>query len=91
MTTSYQDYLNQIDELKKKAEESRKLEIAGAIVEIKKLMAKFDLQAEDLGFKRRKGAARAKAEAKFRDPATGKTWSGRGRKPGWLGRAEKIA
>lgn len=28
--------------------------------------------------------ARKKAERKYRDPATGETWSGRGRTPAWI-------
>lgn len=30
------------------------------------------------------GKARAKAPAKYRDPDTGKEWSGRGRRPAWI-------
>jgi len=84
--SSYQDYLNQIEDLKHKAENARKQELAAAVAEIKQIMAKFGISAEDLGFnvRRRKVAARAAGAAVYRDPASGKTWSGRGRRPGWV-------
>jgi DNA-binding protein H-NS len=89
--SSYQDYLNQIEELKRKAEDARKQELASAISEIKKMMAQFGITGEDLGFtSKRKGKARASAAAAYRDPVSGKTWSGRGRRPGWVADLEKA-
>ena len=90
--SSYQDIQNQIEALKVKAEEARKAEIAGGIAQIKEIMAKFGLTAEDLGLKGGKKAIRARvaAAAMYRDPASGKTWSGRGRKPNWFEGAEKL-
>ena len=38
--------------------------------------------------RRRRGDAGAKVPAKFRDPDTGETWSGRGRPPRWLAAKE---
>lgn len=83
---SYQEILSQIEDLKTKAEEARKQEIAGAITEIKRLMAQFGVTPEDLGISGRggKGKARTAGAAKYRDPASGKTWSGRGRRPRWV-------
>jgi DNA-binding protein H-NS len=37
-----------------------------------------------IGTKRRRQRRRGAAPVKYRDPETGKTWSGRGRKPVWL-------
>jgi DNA-binding protein H-NS len=37
----------------------------------------------------RKGAPAASPAAKYRNPETGETWSGRGRVPRWLRRAEE--
>ncbi len=85
---SYQEILNQIEELKQKANEARKAELAGAITEIKRLMAEFGITVEDLGGKAGKTKARA-GSAKYRDPASGKTWSGRGRRPAWVLDLEK--
>jgi DNA-binding protein H-NS len=63
---------------------------AGAIAQIKSLMAEHGLTLADLGGKApastpvkaaRKGG---KVPPKYRDPATGTTWSGRGLQPNWL-------
>lgn len=82
--SSYQDILSQIEDLKRKAEDVRKQEMAGAVAEIKRMMAQFGITVEDLGGARAsKSRGRAGGAAKYRDPASGKTWSGRGRRPAW--------
>ncbi len=85
---SYQEILTQIEELKQQAQDARKQELAGAISEIKRLMAEFGITLEDLGDKPGRGKPRGAANAKYRDPESGKTWSGRGRRPGWLAQVE---
>jgi DNA-binding protein H-NS len=64
---------------------------AAAIAQIKSIMNEFGLSAADLGSTGGRGrapksadAAPSKVAAKYRDPASGKTWSGRGLKPRWL-------
>lgn len=84
--SSYQEILNQIEALKQQAESVRKQEMAGAISQIREIMAKYGITPADLGMTGR-GAGRAKAAAsvaKYRDPVSGKTWSGRGRRPSWV-------
>ncbi len=84
---SYQEIVNQIESLKQQAEEARKQEMAGAIAEIKRIMAQFGISPADLGFSGRAGKAKGKGisvAAKYRDPVSGKTWSGRGRRPAWV-------
>ncbi len=85
---SYQEILSQIEELKLKAKEARKQEMSATISEIKRMMAEYGITLEDLGGKSGKGRARG-GNAKYRDPASGKTWSGRGRRPGWVVDLEK--
>ena len=86
--SSYQEILSQIEDLKRKAEDVRQQEMAGAIAEIKRLMAQFGVTSEDLGLTGRAGAVKGKIRgtvaAKYRDPISGKTWTGRGRRPGWV-------
>lgn len=86
--SSYQEILSQIEDLKRKAEGVRQQEMAGAIAEIKRLMAQFGITGEDLGLSSRGSAGKAKSRgivaAKYRDPISGKTWTGRGRRPGWV-------
>jgi DNA-binding protein H-NS len=90
MAKSYQDYQKEIAELQKKAEEARRAELTGAIAQIKSLMAQFNLSIKDLKLKDGKvSRAPGKAvAAKYRDPATGETWSGRGRSPTWVIKAK---
>jgi DNA-binding protein H-NS len=60
---------------------------AGAIAQIKSLMAEHGLTATDLSPAKGKkpGAPRgAKVAAKYRNKATGDSWSGRGLQPRWL-------
>lgn len=85
MSMSYQDYQKQIAELQAKAEEARRAEVAGAKAKIQSLMKEFGLTVADLGGKSKvPTAARKPVEIKYRDQATGDTWTGRGRAPKWL-------
>ncbi|RQM53618.1 H-NS histone family protein [Burkholderia vietnamiensis] len=46
----------------------------------------FDLSVLDLQERvQKRNSKRMSTVPKYRDPATGKTWSGRGRQPAWLG------
>jgi DNA-binding protein H-NS len=60
-------------------------ERGAAIAQIKTLMAEHGLTAADLNSR---GASKArsgkKVAAKYRNKATGETWSGRGLQPRWL-------
>jgi DNA-binding protein H-NS len=84
--SSYQEILSQIEDLKRKAEDARRQEMAGAIAEIKQLMGQFGISVEDLGLAGRVGKIkiRGTVAAKYRDPVSGKTWTGRGRRPTWV-------
>lgn len=90
----------QIAELKKKADGLRQAEAKSAIAQARELIQRFGLTAEDLGLSGRgskrvaKAASKAKAPGapKYRDPATGKTWTGHGKPPGWIaGVADRSA
>ena len=63
-----------------------------AIAQIKTLMAEYGLSLVDIGSKSATAPAfpkkaPSKVAAKYRNPATGDTWSGRGLKPKWLSAA----
>jgi len=48
-------------------------------------MAEYGVTAEDLGFMEAPTSRpRPPVQPKYRDPATGQTWSGRGRAPAWI-------
>jgi DNA-binding protein H-NS len=83
---TYQEYQDQIAKLQVLAEEARQDEIADAKKRIRDLMEANGLTATDLqeqASRTTKKKARDVA-AKFRDPQSGQTWSGRGRTPRWL-------
>jgi DNA-binding protein H-NS len=86
---SYKQLTAQLEKLHKEVAVAREKEIAQAIAEIKQKVAEYDLTAEELGFTTprkpgRKAASASTSVAKYRNPKTGETWSGRGRSPGWL-------
>jgi DNA-binding protein H-NS len=56
-----------------------------AIAQIKTLMAEYGLSAADLSARAaKKTRTGTKVAAKFRNKATGESWSGRGLQPRWL-------
>lgn len=78
---SYLELLAQRDQLNAaiKTEEARQR--AAALDTINTLIAEHKFVAADLFPTKRKTV---KVAPKYRDPATGKTWSGRGRAPTWF-------
>jgi len=94
---TYSTIKAEIAKLEKQAAALRKTEVASVVAKVKEAIATYALTATDLGFGR--GAAEAthtsKARggnktgttigvAKYRDPKTGKTWTGRGKPPAWI-------
>ena len=96
--TSYQELLaqkaaleKQQAELEKQLSEARRAERAGVISQIKSLMAEHGLSLADLSGKtagpkapKTSAAAGRKVAPKYRNPATGETWTGRGLQPNWV-------
>ena len=85
----------QINQLIKQREALLKGEAKEAAKKVRALVEKFGLTAQDVGLaaKPRKttGKQPAKKAAgipKYRDPASGKTWTGQGKPPGWIAGAE---
>jgi DNA-binding protein H-NS len=74
-------------EIDRKISEKQTAEKQAVISQIAQVMKDYNIPVEELvealgGIKfRRKGT---KAKAKYRDPATGITWSGRGKEPAWI-------
>jgi DNA-binding protein H-NS len=87
------DLLAQKADLERQIADAQRAERGDAIARVKALMAEYGLTLADLGPRaiaapRRAGGNSGKKVApKYRDPATGKTWSGRGLKPTWLAAA----
>ena len=94
--TTYRQLKQQIAQLEKKAAIAMKEEARKVIETIKQQIAEFGLTAADLGLAiaRRTGARTAKGRKlvltpKYREPGTGKTWNGHGKRPGWIVTAQK--
>ena len=88
---SLQDLLSQKAEIDRQISEARRQERSDAINKVRALMAEHGLTAADLVAKAtgpRAGTTQGrKVAAKYRDPASGQTWTGRGLKPKWLASA----
>jgi len=88
--SSLQDLLAQKAELERQISEARRTERSEAVAKVRALMAEHGLTAADLIAKTsspRASTSGRKVAAKYRDPATGQTWTGRGLKPKWLAAA----
>ena len=94
---TYKDVKARIAELEKTAEAMLQRELKSIVAQVKKTIAEYQLTAADLGFgaagaagTRKRAAskpgkvAKTVGVAKYRDPATQKTWTGRGKPPGWI-------
>ena len=82
-----QELLTQKEALEREIEQTKKRDRADAIAKVRALMAEYGLTLSDLSTKgpaSTKQGSRAKVPAKYRDPATGDSWSGRGLQPKWL-------
>lgn len=87
--TSYKDLLKQREALEAQIVQAREREISQAVSQVRALVAEFGLSAQDVF----PSAARArtgggtkgqKVAPKYRNPATGETWTGRGKPPKWI-------
>lgn len=81
---SYAELKAQAEELIRQANEVRKQENKEVAAQIREMIREHGITADQLGFAPAGKGSRTKAPAKYRDPMTGKTWSGRGRTPLWL-------
>jgi DNA-binding protein H-NS len=95
--TTYKELQSQIEKLQREAEQARKNEISAAIAEIHAKMKEYGISPEDLGFGAGAGAKRKLAKTarrpvapKYRNNATGETWSGRGKPPKWMAGRDKA-
>ena len=84
---NYKELSAQIAALMTQAEAARKAERSAVLIEIRALMAEYNVTVADLNMPgakgQRKGALKS-VPAKYRHPITGETWSGRGLRPRWL-------
>lgn len=90
--SSYKELLQQRENLEKQIREARQRENQEAVDKVRALVAEFELTADDIfGSQRKSGksgkpsaSAGTKVAPKYRNPATGDTWTGRGKPPKWI-------
>jgi DNA-binding protein H-NS len=82
---SYKELLAQREHLDRQIKEAIALEKADGIAKAKLIIEQYHLTASDL-FSRKAGSRSAggKVAPKYRNPATGETWTGRGKAPKWI-------
>jgi DNA-binding protein H-NS len=84
-TASYKELLAQRTALEQQIAAARESELSGALQTIRTLIETFGLTPADIfspaGQKKRGAQTIA---PKYRDPATGATWTGRGKPPAWI-------
>ena len=84
---SLQDLLAQKEALDQEIEATKKKERGDAIEKIRALMSEYGLTVADLSPRapsKVKAGTGKKVAAKYRNAATGDSWSGRGLQPKWL-------
>jgi DNA-binding protein H-NS len=88
---TYTELQAQIAALKKQAEAARAAELEAVIADIRIKVAEYGITPKDIfghGRGRPKKQEKQGVAAKYRDPKTGTTWSGRGRAPTWIKNAK---
>lgn len=86
MSASLNDLLAQKAALEKQIAEAQRNERAQAVAQVRELMSRYGLSLADINARANAPRSRSggKVAPKYRDPATGSTWTGRGLQPKWL-------
>lgn len=86
--STYRDLMTQIAMLEAQRDELRADARIDALRQIRDLMAEFEIGVNEITASKtcspKPGSGIRSPVPKYRDPATGATWSGRGRIPRWL-------
>ena len=82
--SSLKELLAQRAALDEQINQTKDRERSEAVVRVKTLMSEYGLTVADLSMRTPKPVKVSKVAAKYRNQATGETWSGRGLQPKWL-------
>lgn len=82
----YKQLLAEREALDSKLKQLREAERSTVIAEVREKIAAYQLTVEDLftSTKTRRGNYGGTVAPKYRNPATGETWTGRGKPPAWI-------
>ena len=93
-TTTLKELLAQKAELEAQILSVRAAELSEAITKVRALIEENGLTQDDIYPRTTSGKTRkittTKVPAKYQDPVSGKTWSGRGLAPKWLNGKNKV-
>ena len=85
---SYKEIQEKIAQLQQEAEQLRKKELADVIADIRQKMITYGISVEDIGklpsTKKARKPSISRGVPKYRNPATGTTWTGKGKSPQWV-------
>ncbi len=88
MSLSYKELLQKREALEYEIAQARQNEISSAVAKVRELVAEYGLTSQDVfpgrGSKTSATKPVSKVAAKYRDPSTGQTWTGRGKAPKWI-------
>ncbi|WP_422013437.1 H-NS family nucleoid-associated regulatory protein [Roseateles sp.] len=82
--STLKELLAQREALDAQISQTKDRERSEAVAKVKSLMSEYGLSVADLSMRVPKPAKVSKVAAKYRNQATGETWSGRGLQPKWL-------
>ncbi|NTX26643.1 H-NS histone family protein [Burkholderia pyrrocinia] len=80
---TYKELLDERERLAARIEAARAEELGTVIDDIRQKMVDYGITFRDIDPQRGR-KHRPAPQPKYRNPATGATWSGRGRPPGWI-------
>lgn len=80
---TYKELLQARQQLEQQIEQARAAAVGEAVAKARALVEEFGLTPDDVFGRRSKNAGKPVA-AKYRDPQTGATWTGRGKPPRWI-------
>lgn len=86
---TFKELKAQMAELEAQAELAREEEFGEVVADIRAKVAAYGITARDIfGGGRAQKVGTSSLPARYRDPKTGATWSGRGRPPDWIRNAK---
>lgn len=88
--STYKDLLAQRDALDAEINAVKADARIATLAEIKRLVREFSIAAPEI-YGSERASKRRPVNAKYRDPETGATWSGRGRAPAWISGKDRDA
>ena len=91
--STLQELMAQKEQLENLIKTQRQAELADAVTKVRTLIAEYGLTQDDI-FRGQKSVKvkgeTSKVAAKYRDPVSGKEWSGRGLAPKWMQGQDKA-